>query len=128
VLAPVLPGVALGNGLEPAWISRDTEVVRAYQADPLVHDRITPRLARFFLDAGVGVQSAASRWSVPTLLQYAGADRCVRPEGSVRFAAAAPAGVVTVQPYPGLAHEIYNEPERAKPLADLDRWLDLHLH
>ena len=26
--------------------------VRAYAEDPLVHDRITPRLARFILDAG----------------------------------------------------------------------------
>ena len=37
---------AVGNGLKPEWVCRDPEVVAAYVADPLVHDRITPRLAR----------------------------------------------------------------------------------
>ena len=50
VLGPLAPGLALSNGLKPAWISRDAQVVRNYMADPLVHDRVTPRLVRFILD------------------------------------------------------------------------------
>lgn len=128
LLAPLVPDLALGNGLRPAWISRNPEVVRAYQADPLVHDRITPRLARFFQEAGTTVRHAAARWAVPTLLQYAGADRCVRPAGSAAFAATAPGRILTCHRYADLAHEIYNEPERDQVWADLDRWLDQALH
>ena len=124
LLAPRLPNLAIGNGLKPEWVSRDPAVVQAYCADPLVHDRITPRLARFFLVAGADVQAAAPRWPVPTLLLYAGADRCVQPAGSRRFAERSPVGQVRERVYHALAHEIFNEPEQRQVLADLDEWLD----
>ena len=66
----------------------------------------------------------APRWTVPTLLLYAGADRLVAPAGSAAFAAAAPAGVVTAHAFAPLFHEIFNEPERAEVLSVLAGWLD----
>ena len=123
VAAPLLPNLALGNGLNPEWVCSDPAVVRAYVADPLVHNRITPRLARFIVDAGVLVRQNAARWATPTLLLYAGADRCVAPRGSAAFAEAAPAALLQSRCYDGLAHEIFNEPERARVLADLSTGL-----
>jgi len=124
VLGRLAPDVGVANGLKPEWISRDPAVVAAYRADPRVHDRIAPRLARFILDAGAAVRAAAPRWRVPTLLLYAGSDRCVDPAGSAAFAAAAPAGVVTARVFPALFHEIFNELERAEVLAALGDGLD----
>ncbi len=123
VLGGLAPQLRVGNGLEPAWISRDAAVVQAYVADPLVHGRVTPALVRFMLDAGLTVQAAAPRWTLPTLLMWAGADRCVQPAGSATFAQAAPRSAVTAQVWPGLAHEIFNEPERQQVLARLTTWL-----
>lgn len=124
LLGPLLPDLALGNGLEPAWVSRDPAVVQAYVDDPLVHDRVTPRLVRMIVDGGVAAQAAAARWRMPTLLMWAGADRCVAPAGSAAFAAAAPEAVVESRCFPRLAHEILNEPERAEVLAHLLAWLE----
>jgi alpha-beta hydrolase superfamily lysophospholipase len=123
VLGPLAPQLAVNNGLKPAWISRDPAVVRAYVDDPLVHDRVTPMLVRFIVEAGQQVRHVASRWCVPTLLMWAGADRCVAPAGSAAFAAAAPRAWLTHTCYPQMAHEIFNEPEREQPLAELARWL-----
>lgn len=123
VLGPVAPGLAVANGLKPAWVSRDPDVVQAYVADPKVHDRITPRLVRFMLDGGEQVRALAPAWRVPTLLMWAGADRCVAPAGSAAFVAAAPAAVVQPRCYDGLAHEIFNEPEQAQVLEHLSDWL-----
>lgn len=123
LLGRLAPGLAVGNGLEPDWISRDAAVVAAYVADPLVHDRVSPRLVRFIVDGGALVRAAAPRWRVPTLLLWAGADRCVAPAGSAAFAAAAPAGLVRAQVFAGLAHEIFNEPEKDEVFASLERWL-----
>jgi alpha-beta hydrolase superfamily lysophospholipase len=123
VVGPLAPNLALGNGLKPDWISRDPAVVQAYVANPLVHDRITPRLARFIVDAGEFVRANAARWTLPTLLLYAGGDRCVAPAGSVAFAAVAPKGVVTTRVFPTLFHEIFNEPEQAEVFAALAAWL-----
>lgn len=124
VAEKVTPGLAVGNGLKPEWISRDHAVVAAYAADPLVHDRITARLTRFIVDAGPRAIADAPRWAVPTLLMWAGADRCVAPRGSEAFAAAAPAHVVATRPWPALFHEIFNEPEKAEVLAVLTEWLN----
>ena len=124
VLGPLTPNHAVANGLKPEWISRDPAVVAAYRADPLVHDRIAPRLARFVVDGGDFVRRAAPRWSAPTLLLYAGADRCVPPAGSAAFAAAAPKAVVAAREWPGLFHEIMNEPEQAEVLSAFADGLD----
>ncbi|MFZ5522020.1 MAG: alpha/beta hydrolase [Pseudomonadota bacterium] len=120
----VMPSLPTSNGLKPEWICRDPSVVAAYEADPLVHDRITPRLARFIVEAGEPVIDRAARWTVPTLLMYAGSDRCVAPAGSDRFAAAAPKAVVTSRGFPVMAHEIFNEPEQNEVFDELRAWLD----
>jgi alpha-beta hydrolase superfamily lysophospholipase len=125
VAGRLAPHLAVGNGLQPAWISRDPAVVAAYAADPFMHDRITPALARFTLDSGSLVRGLAPRWTTPTLLLWAGADRCVRAAGSAEFAAGAPGGIVEARVFEGLAHEIFNEPERAEVLSALQRWLEM---
>ncbi|MDE1947305.1 MAG: lysophospholipase [Burkholderiales bacterium] len=123
LLGRLAPNLAVNNGLKPEWISRDPAVVADYVADPLVHNRIAARLVRFIVDGGACARALAPRWRVPTLLLWAGADRCVAPAASAAFAAAAPPGVVTAQACPGLFHEIFNEPEKAGPLARLMGWL-----
>jgi alpha-beta hydrolase superfamily lysophospholipase len=117
------PNLAVGNGLKPEWVSRDPEVVKAYVADPLVHDRITPKLVSFIVDGGEFARRQASAWNVPTLLVYAGKDRCVAPRGSRDFASAAPAHLVETREFPALYHEIFNEPEQQEVLAALEAWL-----
>ncbi len=110
--ARLLPHLAMSNGLSPQWISRDPQIVRNYVDDTRVHNRMTPLLARFIVDAGRQVIARAAQWRTPTLLLWAGADRCVSPRGSAAFAAAAPKDRVQTRCFNGLAHEIFNEPER----------------
>ena len=123
VLGPIAPSLAVNNGLKPAWISRVPAVVRAYEADPLVHDRVTPRLVRFLVDGGLAVRAAAAAWRVPTLLMWAGSDRCVAPAGSAAFAAAAPRELVSTREFKPLFHEIFNEPEQGEVFGVLQAWL-----
>lgn len=124
VLGRLAPNLRISNGLRPQWICRDPAVVVDYVNDPLVHDRVTPRLVRFMVDNAAFVQALAPRWRLPTLLLWAGDDACVDPEGSKAFAAAAPSGVLFKRCYRRLYHEIFNEPEQADVLADLMQWLN----
>jgi alpha-beta hydrolase superfamily lysophospholipase len=123
VLGPLLPNLAVPNGLVVDRLSRDAATVAAYRLDTLVHDRITPRLTRFIVDAGAAVRVKAAQWRVPTLLLWAGGDALVAPRGSAAFAAAAPRDVVTAHCFDGLDHEVFNEPEREQVFAALDAWL-----
>ncbi|GIX26020.1 MAG: lysophospholipase [Caldimonas sp.] len=108
------PTLQLPNGLDANGISRDPDVVVAYKSDPLVHDRITPRLVNFLLQGGEFVRACASQWKVPTLLMWATADRLVRPAGSATFAALAPQDLVQAHPFEGYFHELLNEPLEAR--------------
>ncbi len=123
VLGPLAPNLAVNNGLKPAWISRDSAVVQAYMADPLVHDRVTPKLVRFIVESGEVVRARAAQWAVPTLLLYAGSDRCVAPAGRRALAAGAPRSVLTAREFAPLFHEIFNEPEQREVFESLGDWL-----
>ena len=126
VLPRVAPDLRVGNGLNPELISHDPTVVAAYKADPLVHDRISARLAVFIAENGPATIAAAASWTVPTLLLYAGEDKLVNPMGSRAFAAAAPSQMVSTRCFDGLYHEIFNEaaPQREAVFDELKRWLD----
>ncbi len=122
-LMSVAPNTRVGNGLKQAYLCRDAEVIRAYQSDPLVHDRINARLAQWIYREGAACISAASVWSTPTLLVYAGADRLVNPQGSRAFAQAAPSKVVRSHCFEAMYHEILNDPERDQVLGLMHNWL-----
>ena len=123
-LSRIAPNFAAGNGLDPKFLSHDPAVVAAYKADPRVHDRISARLARFIADGGPWVLERAPRWTVPTLLMYAGDDHLVNPAGSRAFAAAAPKELVTAHCFDRLYHELFNERDAEPVFAMLKQWLD----
>lgn len=123
-LSRIAPALRVGNGLDLQYLSHDPAVMQAYRADALCHDRIGARLARFLADEGANVQAAAARWTVPTLLIYAGADRLVSPAGSRAFAQAAPPSMVSTTCYTDHYHEIFNELDAEPVFERLRAWLD----
>jgi alpha-beta hydrolase superfamily lysophospholipase len=131
-LPAIAPNLRVNNGLDPRFLSHDPAVVAAYRADPLVHPKISARLARFIATAGSATVAAAAHWHVPTLLLYAGDDHLVNPAGSRAFAAVAGAsaqvqpGILSAQAFESLYHEIFNEAPTgvAAVRAALKAWLD----
>lgn len=123
-LPSIAPNLRVNNGLNPEFISHDSSVVRRYLADPLVHAKISARLARFIATAGPATVACAPAWTTPTLLIYAGADRLVNPAGSRAFAAAAAAGMVTSRCFDDLYHELFNELDASPVFDSLKAWLD----
>ena len=117
------PSTGFATGLEEAAMSRDPEVVRGRAEDPLVHDRISPRLYHAMTEARQRVLRDARRLAVPALLQHGAADRVVDPAGTAAFVAAAPRERVTHIVYAGAFHEIFNDSDRARVVADLLEWL-----
>lgn len=127
VLPRVLPNLAVSNSLDTNYLSHDPAVVAAYRADPLVHDRICGRLARFMAVEANVTLAAAPHWKTPTLLLYAGQDKLVNPEGSRRFAQNAPAEHLSSHCFSDHYHEIFNEHQVDVVLASLRLWLEQRL-
>ena len=126
-LAGVCPRLSMDAGLDAEAISRDPEVVRRYVDDPLVHGTMTAALAGGMVAAQTRTLEAASRVAMPMLLLHGEADALCPVEGSKRFHEGLPHERVAgsaIRTYPGLRHEIFNEPEREQVYEDLLTWLD----
>ncbi len=123
-LSHFLPRFTVSNGVDPADLSRDAGVVRAYRDDPLVHDRVTTRLAVQMLATGLGSMERASHLEIPVLLMHGSADRITSPAASAEFARQA-GEYCTLRIWDGLFHELHNEPEREEVFEYLVDWLDM---
>jgi acylglycerol lipase len=125
-LAKVAPRIRPA-GIDGTKVSKDPAVVAAYQADPLVHQG-NPTLglsSALFSQFGV-LPERARGLRLPLLLQHGTLDVLTDPAGTRALEAASGSPDQTVRWYEGLWHEIYNEPERDKPLSDLRDWLAAH--
>lgn len=120
--AGLIPTLTQPTGLETAAISRDPEEVRKYESDPLVHDKIT---SSFFVNvhfAGPYAIENASKIKTPILLMHGLSDRLTSPKGTEEFAKNAGSNA-TVKFWPGLYHELHNEPEKNEVLQFEVDWL-----
>jgi alpha-beta hydrolase superfamily lysophospholipase len=124
VVPKIAPNLSLGNGLKRQYLCRDADVIEAYNNDPLVHDRISPRLAEWLAVQGQACITLAPTLSVPTLLMFAGTDRLVSEAGSRAFADVATRSLMTVKYFEPMYHEILNDPERHRVLSAMRQWLD----
>jgi len=123
------PGLIMGNELDATKISHDPDVVKAYENDPLVHDRVSARFFTELMAAMEFVNHQASTLNVPVLMQVAGEDYLVDADSSKHFFERLTLQDKTLHVYDGAYHEIYNAPEdqKVKVLEDLEAWLDKHL-
>jgi len=113
------------SGLEQAALSHDTAVVRAYAADPLVHDKVSTRLGIGLIDVGLWLLDHAAESAFPLLIYCGSKDRLVSADACREFAAKVK-GDCTIKLWDGLYHETHNEPQKAEVLAFVTQWLKAH--
>lgn len=123
VLADVAPGLGMSTGLDTTLLSTDPSVGDAANRDPLYHQRMTPRAWREILAAQAAVVAERDRVVTPLLMLLAGDDRIVSSAAARELGTALPEPAEIVE-YEGMYHEILNERDRARVLADLGAWLD----
>jgi lysophospholipase len=127
LIARIAPTLNVPSGLDPHAISRDSAVVDAYLADPLVPRTISVGLGAALIDGAAAMQGLGRDVAVPLLIVHGEADRLCDVDASRRFAAAVETEGSEFRSYPGLYHEVFNEPERETVLGDVSDWLDKRL-
>jgi acylglycerol lipase len=119
-LAPKLPTIKF----EASAISRDPQVVKAYEQDPLVFKGgILARTGSETNRAINEIQSRMEEITLPLLILHGTADRITEVEGSQQLYARAESKDKQLKLYEGLYHEILNEPEKEQVQADIFAWL-----
>ena len=126
VLGSLIPKFSLSSGLDPLTISRDPMVVTKYTNDPMVHHQITAGWGKGSIDTIDYINKHASEWTLPVLIMHGELDKLGYVEGSREFASKI-RGDCTLKIWPGMFHEVHNEPEKEQVFEFLHQWLDNHL-
>jgi alpha-beta hydrolase superfamily lysophospholipase len=124
LLSAVAPTVGVLQ-LDANGVSRDRAVVDAYVNDPLVnHGKMSARKVAELFRAMKHIQRHASEITLPMLLLHGEADSMASAAGSRFLHEHISSTDKTLKIYPGLFHEIFNEPEREQVIADALKWCD----
>jgi acylglycerol lipase len=114
--------------IDSTGVSRDPEVVRDYDADPLnYHGKLPARTVAELTDTVAGFPTRVAGLTLPMVTMHGTADRITPPEGSEMLVERAGSEDKSIVRYDGLYHELLNEPERQTVLDDIVRWMEKRL-
>jgi acylglycerol lipase len=114
-----IPVVPLGE-----FVSRDPGVATAYDEDPLNYHGAMPR--DVLREAPARINAVRSHFvdiTVPILAMHGEQDALAPMQGSIDVIAGVSSADRTLRIWPGLYHEIFNEPERDRVIGDVIRWI-----
>lgn len=121
-LSAVLPTSGVLQ-LDATGVSRDPAEVAKYVNDPLVfHGKMSARKVSELFKAMHHIQANAEKITLPMLLLHGGDDAMAAAEGSRLLHSRISSTDKTLKIYPGLFHEIFNEPEQEEVFADVLAW------
>jgi acylglycerol lipase len=104
----LVPSLSLSNDLDTLFLSHDPEVAKAYNADPLVHNKITAGGGVVLLDLALNLDKAVASLNAPLLITH-GSDDHITSEPASRAFAMRAKGDVAFREWPGQYHELHNE-------------------
>ncbi|MBY0290571.1 MAG: lysophospholipase [Mycobacteriaceae bacterium] len=127
VVGSILPGLPVED-LPTEAVSRDPEVVAAYMADPLVHHGKLPAgIGKALIKVGETMPQRASALTAPLLVVHGEQDKLIPVAGSRHLLECVASTDAHLKVYPGLYHEVFNEPEKALVLDDVTSWIEAKL-
>ena len=119
---PEIPDLGLADA-----VSSDPAVVQAYKDDPLVYLGPPPR--NFIRSFGQveDVRSRLKELTLPVLAMHGSADLLVSPQALRDLVASVSSEDLTAILWPGMWHEIFNEPHQADVLSTMTAWIRARL-
>ena len=122
LMTKIYPAWSEKNGLDADQLSRDSEVGRLYEEDPLVHERISAGLFHSVSQAGTYAIRHAGDLTTPVLLIHGEADPITSHNASATVAAANPE-YIDFRSFPGMLHETHNETGKEKVFETQLNWV-----
>lgn len=122
-----VPTLTMHNEIRYEDLTRDEEMLRSHNADTLRHDKISPGLFLSMVESFDLASKHAFEIKVPVLMQLSGEDRLVSVEASRDFFEKLPSKNKELHIYPDSLHEIFNDRERDKAIADLKKFINSFL-
>jgi alpha-beta hydrolase superfamily lysophospholipase len=128
IASRIYPSLALPSGLKGVDVSRDPEIQKLYDADPLNNKNAT---ARWFTEASAAqadLEARAPQLTVPVLMIAGGADGIASPKQAKVVFDRFGSRDKTFHLLDGQRHEVLNElpADRAQTVQEIAEWLRAH--
>lgn len=124
LLSKLLPKLRLDNEIDSSDICRDPAVVTAYDADPLVHSKVSTRWYTSMISALESANSQPGAITTPTLWLLSGADQMCDTSVTRSFVASLPEGQTATLDFPEAFHEAHNGPDQEELKQGVVNWLN----
>jgi acylglycerol lipase len=113
LMSGAFPSFALPTGIKGSDVTRNAELAKTYDTDPLMFRTATSRWFTEATAAQAKAIEAAPRIKLPLFCLQAGDDRIASVAETEKFISRVTSVQKTYRRLPGAFHEILNEPERA---------------
>ena len=127
ILSKIYPRFSMATQLDATTLSRDPQVVSAYQNDPMVHSVGTARLGTELTRITDWIQANAAKLQVPLLIVHGAKDGLVNPEDSRRFFENVEYHDKTYMDLPDGFHEPHNDIDKEKVIKEIGDWMLDHI-
>jgi alpha-beta hydrolase superfamily lysophospholipase len=117
----IVPWLALGNELDPSWLSSDKNIVAGYNSDPLVHDRISVRWYNEWMRTIEAIRLNPEKIKSPVFMMHGAADRATSPKAAEEMARVIHA---KFQSWPDAFHELHHEPCKDQVFSAIVGWIE----
>lgn len=124
-LISLVPGLTVGNRLDPKDISSDPEEVKKYTDDPLVHDKISLGLVKSVFEAGNTALRNVYKINCPFLIMHGTGDRITSARTSEEYVMNTSDRTQQTL-FKGACHELHHETVRDEVFETIMEWLKKH--
>ncbi len=119
-----IPQLTMFNEIKYTDLTHDREMIKSYAKDSLRHDKISPGLFLTMVENFPLALDQAGDISQPVLMQLAGEDRLVSATASRDLFNKLPGKKNQLIVYSESYHEVFNDLDRDKAIADLKKFIN----
>ncbi|AEH51014.1 alpha/beta hydrolase [Pseudothermotoga thermarum] len=127
VTSVITPWVTFDNRIDPNLLSTNKEAVKRYVEDPLVHRRISAKLAHDMFTNSKKAIEEAEKITIPCFVAVGTEDKIVLPTGAEQFSQKVASKDKIFKAYEGCFHELFEDTTMSSLFKqDLINWLINH--
>lgn len=122
IIQKIAPSMTMPSGLDPTAISRDSEEVKKYMEDPLIHNKISPNYSLTFFKTGEWAIKNAHKLKTPMLVIHGTGDQITDHRASEEFLNNS-SKIAVLKLLENGYHELHNDLEKEKFMETITNWI-----
>lgn len=123
IITNMVPSITFFKGLNSRYLTNDELIMKSYDNDPLVHDKISTRLFLEILETGNSLLQNRHRFNIPLLVMHGTRDKIASWRACAEFAQYT-SNNTCFKPWEGGYHELHNDYNKEDVFGYIANWID----